>query len=102
MSTILLLSGYARGQVQLWSDVARAQIASGRPQEEEDEFYSRALKKLVDPARMPALHALVRIGLFSDTLTSSEVEDDEYFFKFGLERILDGLALHMSQHSHAE
>ncbi|MDQ3694855.1 MAG: TetR/AcrR family transcriptional regulator C-terminal domain-containing protein [Chloroflexota bacterium] len=90
ISTALLLSGYARGEARVWTDVARAQRASGRTQQEEDIYYSRVLTTLVKPDRMPALYALVSSGLFTDTLTP-ELEDDAYFFGFGLERILDGI-----------
>lgn len=90
VSTTLLLSGYARSEARVWTDVARAQAGSGRTPQDEDVYYSRVLATLVKPDRLPALYALVSAGLFTDTLTP-EVEDDAYFFAFGLERILDGL-----------
>jgi AcrR family transcriptional regulator len=97
LSALLLISGYARNEVWLTSSIERGRLASGRSPQDEDERYSRALEMVVSPERMPALHALITIGLFSTTLTP-EVEDDVYFFEFGLERILDGLDHHMRRH----
>lgn len=97
LSTLLLISGYVRNEVRLVADIERGRAPSGRSAQDEDERYSRALAALVPPDRMPALHALVTTGLFTTTMTP-EVEDDVYFFEFGLERILDGLEHHMRRY----
>jgi AcrR family transcriptional regulator len=96
LSTLLLLSGYARNEVRLQGDLQRGMAASEQEAEYDDIKYSRDLLRVVPPDRMPALHALIETGLFSANLsTETDVSDDAYFFDFGLERILDGLEHYM-------
>jgi hypothetical protein len=101
MSTLLLLSGYARNEAHLAADLARGQAAGDRSPEDADQLYSQALIALVPPDRMPALHALATTGLFGSTLTP-DFDDDVYFFEFGLERILDGLEHYANEQKQAE
>jgi AcrR family transcriptional regulator len=101
ISTLLLLSGYARNEVQLAADLARAQVASSQSQEDADQAYSQALAALVPPDRMPALHALATTGLFGSTMTPG-LDDDVFFFEFGLARILDGLEHYANERERAD
>jgi hypothetical protein len=47
--------------------------------------YGRLLARLTDPARFPALHAVLAAGVFD------EPDDGDDEFRFGLERVLDGI-----------
>ena len=49
------------------------------------------LRRLVDPAKYPALTAVIASGVFDDSHTAT---DDD--FEFGLQRILDGVAAHVA------
>jgi AcrR family transcriptional regulator len=96
LSTLLLLSGYARNEVRLQADLQRGMAANEHAAEYDDVQYSRDLLRVVPPDRMPALYALIETGLFSTNLsTDVDTSDDVYFFEFGLERILDGLEHYM-------
>jgi hypothetical protein len=96
LSTLLLLSGYARNEVRLQGDLQRGMAANEQAAEYDDVKYSRDLLKVVPPDRMPALHALIETGLFNtDISTDADASDDVYFFEFGLARILDGLERYM-------
>lgn len=96
LSTLLLLSGYIRNEVRLQSDLQRG--AAGRQGADDDDIqYARDLRTVVPPDRMPALHALLEVGLFGTPPSTNEHEfDDWFFFEFGLERILDGLEHYMA------
>lgn len=86
LSTTLLLSGYARSVAAL-----RVSIPEHAPGEPDDsEVYAEALGSLADPARYPALAAVLAEGLF--TTAPGARTDDDYLTDFGLERILDGVA----------
>jgi AcrR family transcriptional regulator len=96
ISTLLLLSGYARNEVRLQVDLHRGMVGNEQAVEYDDAQYSRDLLAVVPPDRMPALHALIEAGIFSTHIsTDADVSDDAYFFDFGLERILDGLEHYM-------
>jgi AcrR family transcriptional regulator len=56
--------------------------------------YGDLLRRLVDPARYPALTAVIDSGAFDDTHNYSD-ED----FEFGLQRILDGVAVLVASRS---
>jgi AcrR family transcriptional regulator len=87
ISTIILLSGYVRGESTVMSAVTGAFLASGSPTPDEwMASYARDLAKLTDPQRFPALHAVLATGV----MDRADGPDDE--FAFGLERILDGIA----------
>ena len=56
--------------------------------------YGDILRRLVDPAKYPALTAVIESGAFDDSHTYTD-ED----FEFGLQRILDGIAAHLTAKS---
>lgn len=85
ISVILLLSGFVRNEATLAADLEAAQLASGTTEEETMSAYGRLLARLADPARFPALHAVIAEGVF-DTPDAP----DEHF-SFGLDRVLDGI-----------
>jgi AcrR family transcriptional regulator len=85
MSTILLLSGFAWRQSMIMVDIAAATGADNKwPRIIAN--YSATLRRLIDPARFPALSDTVASGVFDGT--PDEFADE---FTFGLNRILDGI-----------
>jgi AcrR family transcriptional regulator len=87
LSVILLVTGYVRNQALLEAEIAAAQAAGATaPDPEMMPSYGRLMARLTDPERFPALHAVIRAGVFEET-----DEDGNYDFTFGLERVLDGI-----------
>jgi len=86
LSTMLLLTGFVRGQATFQADIAAAQTAGdAAPDPELMASYGRLLARLTDPERFPALHAVLAAGVFD------EPDDGDGDFGFGLERVLDGI-----------
>lgn len=86
LSVMLLLTGFVRSQATLQADVAAAQAAGAAPPDPElMGSYGRLLARLTDPARFPALRAVIAAGVFD------EPDEADYDFRFGLERVLDGI-----------
>ena len=91
-SIILLLSGYVQNHVIVMAEVAQAFLATDP--DEAMRGYSDTLRRLTDAQRFPALHEILDAGVFE----RADPPDDE--FRFGLERILDGIeALILSRNS---
>jgi AcrR family transcriptional regulator len=85
MSTILLVSTFVRSEVTLGVDVGQAFAAAGQSDHEAMSSYGRLLAELAEPQRFPAIRAVIDDGVF-------DVEDDpDDEFRFGLDRMLDGL-----------
>ena len=82
LGVILLLSGYVRNEATLMADIAAAAAASGAGVVPP---WSWLISQLTDAERFPALHA----ALASGALDQDDDPDDE--FRFGLERVLDGV-----------
>lgn len=84
MSALLLVSGLVRSDTLLMHDLMTAMETS--PQAAEiTSAYGRTLAKLTDPVRFPELHEVITAGVFDDE------PDPDYDFRFGLDRILDGI-----------
>jgi AcrR family transcriptional regulator len=75
LSTVLLLSGFVRSVATLTADMT----------EDGGDAYGRLLRGLIDAERFPALQRAVESGALDD----DDGLDAE--FRFGLERILDGV-----------
>ncbi|HEV7658082.1 MAG TPA: TetR/AcrR family transcriptional regulator [Mycobacteriales bacterium] len=89
-STVLLLSTYVRGQVQMVADLVRAAVPESGPPVD----WAAVVRQVADPERFPEVAKLVSGGVFDDEF--DEFPDDE--FAFGLRRILDGVeVLHRSR-----
>jgi AcrR family transcriptional regulator len=85
MSVILLVSGYVRNDATIEADVDAAARAAGASLHEFMPAFARILRRVTDPERFPALTAVLATDLF-------DVDDDpDDEFRFGLERILDGI-----------
>jgi AcrR family transcriptional regulator len=86
LSVMLLVTGYVRNQTLLEAEIAAAQAAGvTAPDPELLPSYGRLMARLTDPERFPALHAVIAAGVFD------EPGDGDYDFRFGLERVLDGI-----------
>jgi AcrR family transcriptional regulator len=86
LSSMLLLTGFVRGQATFQADITAAQAAGAAPPGLElMASYGRLLARLTDPERFPALHEVLAAGVFD------EPDDGEVDFAFGLERVLDGI-----------
>ncbi|MEU3300273.1 TetR/AcrR family transcriptional regulator [Streptomyces sp. NPDC006678] len=86
ISVIVLVGGFVRSEAMMMSDIGAAVAASGG----EEEFLARhvnTLTRLADPQRYPAVARLLDSGV----LTQPDEPDHE--FTFGLDRILDGVAV---------
>jgi AcrR family transcriptional regulator len=86
-SVIMLLAGYVRNLATTEADIEAAIRASGLTPSQWMASYPRMLTELTDPARFPALTRFIAAGVFE----AEDGPDDE--FVFGLDRILDGVAV---------
>jgi len=96
LSVILLISGYVRNDAKLAADMGAgiaAAVAAGATVQEALDSYGATLALLIDPQRLPNVHAAITAGALSD--------DDalEGEFTFGLDRILDGVEVLIRQRS---
>ena len=86
-SVIMLLAGYVRNVATTEADIEAAIRASGLAPSQWMASYPRMLAGLADRHRFPALTRLIAAGVFE----TADDPDDE--FVFGLDRILDGVAV---------
>lgn len=91
-SVVLLLSSYVRSEATLNVDITAGFLASTPTQDEAMSAYSDLLRRLTDADHFPALHAVLAAGVFD----VADDPDDE--FRFGLDRILDGVAVLVQAH----
>ena len=85
LSTVLLLSVFVRSEASLALDLAEARqhaATSGQP-----ASYGQMIRALIDPDHFPGVWSAVSTGAFED---DAGVDGE---FRFGLERILDGIAM---------
>jgi AcrR family transcriptional regulator len=91
--TIELVSGFVRSQAMLSADVLAASTVPGSRAEQVLSRYGQVLGAVVDPARFPAVHAVVATGMLDGVAPGEQDEEDfDYSFDFGLGRVLDGVA----------
>lgn len=86
ISVILLVSGFVRSEATMMADLDTAVRAGGTP----EEFMVRhqnTLARLADPARYPSVARLLGSGVMT------QPDEPGHEFAFGLERILDGVAV---------
>jgi len=88
MSVILLGSGYAKNAAQLQRDLGRAVAAGGGDDDVLGGAYLEVLRELVDEVRFPYLRPLVESGSY---VGEGQLDD----VAFGLERLLDGVAVYV-------
>lgn len=87
LSVTLLVSGYVKNEAVLTADLAAVVAASDDPPEEVMARYARTLRRLADPEEYPAVTRVLHSGVLD---VADEPEDE---FRFGLDRILDGVAV---------
>ncbi|GAB3958264.1 TetR/AcrR family transcriptional regulator [Micromonospora vulcania] len=87
MSVLLLVTGYVRNEAMLTMQIAEGSRAAGIGPGEMMPAYGRTVARLIDPVRFRALHRVLTSGV----LSQDDDPDDE--FTFGLDRILDGIAV---------
>ncbi|MCX4747990.1 TetR/AcrR family transcriptional regulator [Kitasatospora sp. NBC_01287] len=83
LSAVMLVSGYVRNTATQEAVILTAARAQNRTPGELMTSYQQQLARLVDPGRLPALHAVI---------TATDISEPHDEFTFGLDRILDGLA----------
>jgi len=88
MSVILLVSGYARNAARLQTDLARAVAAADGDATVQGGAWADALRELVDEVRFPYLRPLVEAGTYAG---EGDIDDTAW----GLERVLDGIAVYV-------
>jgi Transcriptional regulator len=89
MSTVLLLSSYARSTGLIQRDMERAIQGGASPGEFSGFDYTKALKLLVKKERYPDLQPIVASGVYTEENAADNPIGND--FDFGLERILDGI-----------
>jgi AcrR family transcriptional regulator len=83
LSALLLVNVYVRGQTQLAAGFGQA-----RSDDNQDAQYARLLLSLVDPERFPRL-----VAAMTSRATSPRPDFADYEFGFGLDTVLNGIAL---------
>ncbi|MEU8778517.1 TetR/AcrR family transcriptional regulator [Streptomyces sp. NPDC048606] len=86
ISTIILIGGLVRNEAVMAADMMEAIVKSGVRPDQVLGQYVRTLRLLTGPETHPAVTRLLE----SDAFTGSDEPD--FQFRFGLDRILDGLA----------
>ncbi|NIK67144.1 MULTISPECIES: TetR/AcrR family transcriptional regulator C-terminal domain-containing protein [unclassified Paenibacillus] len=89
MSTVLLLSNYARSTGQIQRDMVRAIEGGASPGSFSGLDYTKALKILVKEEHYPDLQPLIASGVYTEENPADNPIGND--FDFGLERILDGI-----------
>jgi AcrR family transcriptional regulator len=84
LGAMLLVTGFVRSEALLSADISAAQASDATVQELRAS-YGRLLAKLTDAERFPALHRVIASGALE------EPDDFDAGFRFGLERVLDGI-----------
>ncbi|MFD9720618.1 TetR/AcrR family transcriptional regulator [Streptomyces sp. NPDC059076] len=87
LAMIVVITGFVRNEVQMMTEIEEAVAASGASPEDAMRRHERVLRQLADPARYPALARLLDTG----ALTGASDPDED--FAFGLDTVLDGVAV---------
>ncbi|MFJ4317855.1 TetR/AcrR family transcriptional regulator [Streptomyces lavendulae] len=86
LSTIILIGGLVRNEATMAADMIDAIVKSGVTPQQALDRYVRTLRLLAGPDAHPAVTRLLDSDAFSGS------GEPDFQFRFGLERILDGLA----------
>lgn len=87
MSVIILLTGFVRAEASLSASIATAVQAAGSTAQQMMTGYRQLLVRISNQGHYPALRAVIDAGVFD----RPETPGDE--FRFGLDRILDGITV---------
>jgi AcrR family transcriptional regulator len=85
MSVLLLVAGYVRNTATMEQQIGASYRAAAISSDEAMAGYATLLRELVDPQRFPEVSAILATGV----LDRADDPDDE--FRFGLNRLLDGV-----------
>ncbi|PSR67673.1 TetR family transcriptional regulator [Nocardia sp. MDA0666] len=96
VGAIMVVSGYVREAFVTARQLEHAMAAADLDPVGALHDYSRHLRALVDPERLPDMAALLASGLF-DAIEPAEADPDSDF-AFGLDLILDGVAATIAAH----
>lgn len=88
LSVTLLITSFTRSFALLSADIAAAYDA-GDPLARAASGYGELIRKVTTAEEFPALHRVVNSGAFEDDDDPVDALDDD--FRFGLDRILDGV-----------
>jgi AcrR family transcriptional regulator len=92
LSTLMVLSGYARNEAVLGRSIHKEREKRGVAPDQEWPAYEHGLRRFVTAENLPALHQLIADGLFDAPAEAMSAEEgDEFIVEFGLQRILDGI-----------
>ena len=86
LSTVLLVSGFVRNEATLNLDLAAGAAAAGELEGQVMPTYARMLAALIEEGDFPSLREAIASGALEDE------DDPDSEFRFGLNRILDGVA----------
>ncbi len=89
LSAVLLVNGFIRNEAALATDLRSAARAKRSPLASAMSSYGEVLSRLVDAERFPAISRAIASGVFDQPGAGDTGTD----FEFGLERILDGVAI---------
>ncbi|MGB3437583.1 MAG: TetR/AcrR family transcriptional regulator [Actinophytocola sp.] len=89
LSVVLLVTSFTRSFAMLSSDITAAYESGDPTAAQLMPQYGALIKRLTTPEEYPALHAVVDAGTFDDD--GAEFDGLDYDFRFGLERVLDGI-----------
>lgn len=93
MSVMLLVTGYVRNAATVAVQVEAAFLNAAPSQNVAMSGYTRLLGKLIDAPRFPELTEVIASGV----LDQADEWDDE--FRFGLDRVLDGIGVLITEPS---
>ncbi|WP_165987196.1 TetR/AcrR family transcriptional regulator [Streptomyces sp. YIM 98790] len=88
IGVLMVLSGFVLGQTRLERSVDQAVSRTGVSYDELGRVYGRLMAKVAVDGRFPTLARIIRAGVFE-----SEQQSAEGDFEYGLEFILDGVAV---------
>lgn len=97
LSTILLVTSFTRSFATLNNDLSEALGNEDPTMANVMSRYGEQIKKLTTAEEFPALHAVVDAGTFD--AEDEEFDDLDHDFRFGLERVLDGIEALIAQRS---
>lgn len=87
LEALMSFSSFLRGAAHLSVGISEHARRSGLTKEELETEYTKAYTRVLHPDEFPATHQL----LTTTPPGRSEPEPDDYGFKFGLDRLLDGI-----------
>ncbi|MFF9016488.1 TetR/AcrR family transcriptional regulator [Streptomyces sp. NPDC014870] len=87
LSVVMLVAGFVRNEVLMMADLGSIVGADPERTVEALTRYGHTLRRLADPERFPAVARMLESGVIENE------DDPDDMFRFGLARILDGVAL---------